>query len=211
MKSLEKELLELSKKVTYLQAPDINTVTYQQVNTAKHDDKQQVHEELTCQTTVNQEHLSFQTCIHENKPTNDLNNDTSYEESIQSEEIMRLIEDIEQDSDDVDKLNNNENIENNVVNDFITIVDVKKEDNMETDTNNTEEVVDIQVDNQHNSNTDLMNTTDEEVVDLKVVPRNNLKTDLMKKTNEELKSLLKSSGKNTKGTKTELVKRLLEL
>lgn len=53
-------------------------------------------------------------------------------------------------------------------------------------------------------------TEAEEDDDIVVTTKTSTENDLSKKTNDELKKILKEQGKNTKGTKAELIKRIAE-
>ena len=98
-------------------------------------------------------------------------------ESVSSEDIMKIIEDI--DSDEKQQV---EQQQVDVIEEDDELV-VEEEPSPPVQEDESEDEIEIQ----------KVKTTDD---------------DLMKKTNEELKTILKEHGKNIKGTKAELVKRI---
>jgi hypothetical protein len=157
MKSLEKELQLLQNDMQELR----NIVPSANINIVEYPVDQVMMSE--CKTPNSVEGCQLRATSHDDEDlvmhdhnTHDAVRD---DESVKSDEIMKLIADIEQDDDK---------------------------------TENTEHV-------------DIVNTaaSDDQVDEMS-------SDNLMKKTNEELKRILKERGSNTKGSKVELVNRILE-
>lgn len=106
-------------------------------------------------------------------------------ESVCSEEILKIIEDIDQDEDGAQD----------------EIIITKSAMNVDSTPTLPEDGVSTSPTPEAPSVDASSPTTDEEP---------NTTESLMKKTNEELKAILKQNGKNIKGTKQELVRRILE-
>jgi hypothetical protein len=119
------------------------------------------------------------TCIlEETRKVEEIEDDL---ESVSSEDIMKIIEDI--DSDEKQQVEDQQVEDKHVEDQQVEEPkDVVKEDEIIQE-DESEDEIEIQ----------KVKTTDD---------------DLMKKTNEELKQILKEHGKNIKGTKAELVKRI---
>lgn len=86
------------------------------------------------------------------------------------------------------------------------IDDIDNEENEEEEVHHESTPQDI-VDSEPEQVDEPLADEDDEIVLKKSQPDDD---SLMKKTNEELKQILKEQGKNTKGTKAELVKRIME-
>lgn len=85
---------------------------------------------------------------------------------------------------------------------------VEEIDDEENKENPTE--MDVIAQEEKESDEDLV-CNEEQVNDIVVTKStSSLENDLYKKTNDELKKILKEEGKNTKGTKAELIKRIIE-
>lgn len=112
--------------------------------------------------------------------------------SIQSEDITKMLKKVmgvpDDDDDDDDEI-------------IQTIVmDIEKDEHEENDDNEEESVVKID---------EVKDDDDDIIITNKQTTPPNLSESLMKKTNEELKNMLKVKSLSTKGTKSELVERLL--
>lgn len=122
--------------------------------------------------------------VNEEECIDNNNDDDCEKNSVHSEEIMKMIDDISSEDDD----------------------------NKETEEDLTQTTIINNVTSEENIRDDIEETVDDDFIITKSNNNNstNIEEDLMKKTNEELKKMLKEQGKNTKGSKSELVRKLME-
>jgi hypothetical protein len=120
-------------------------------------------------------------------------------DSVQSEEIMDLIEDIEQEEENV-----HETKEENVLETNEEIVHEANEEIVQ-ETDNAPYMIES---DEEDVTIDDVTIDDDFVINKKQTFNSYKSEDLMKKTNDDLKRILKDQGKNTKGSKADLVKRI---
>ena len=174
----------LEKEVKIL-ADKINTLQY------KPTQPMMVNDNNVCDPITN-------VCIMRPSNNDDDDDDDDDDESVKSEDIMKLIDEI-QNNDNHETSNTNEkmNEKMNEENHIETLPPIIESSNSVEENENSLENDDI-----------VLKKTKSE----SSVLEEGLFTEdsLLKKTNEELRKILKEQGKNTKGLKNDLIKRILE-
>jgi hypothetical protein len=194
VKSLENELKQLSSKVHNMKTTSTNTMS---------DVWNEVHDHGLDHDERKQEE-------NENVDSNQKEEEEEEEdESVHSLEILQLLEEI----DDVENNNDNENDSTE-----------QKNDQMHADCSKgglTSEMCTSSAAASDSSFTDIVQNTDNDVPKTEDVNIDNKnptqdathidEQDLFKAKNEELKKILKKQGKSVKGTKTEMIHRILNI